>query len=210
VSNDTSWGRVVGDREVGKVVVAALALPWDGARAVLALGDDPADELDRFDQGLREAREGDGRRPARVLLCSADAHGYPSYRAAFEAFSMHVPLALTGDAGRDARAVERALTDGSAACVFDGLAPGSVTLEADAARGRLTLSVRGPDLEGAEAVVVRDGRRAGAIPLPAGGAAGEASVVLPCGEERCPPGDYRVEVLRDGHPWIFTNPVAIE
>lgn len=209
VSNDTSWHRAVGDRDVGKVVVAALALPWDGARAVLALGDDPSDELGRFDADLREARRREARRPALVLLCSADAHGYPGYRAAFEAFSMHVPVRLGGDARSDARLVERALTDGSASCVFDGVAPASVRLDADRGLARLSLSLRGPDLAGAEVLVVRDGKPAGGVTL-AADAGGDVSLALPCGGDRCPPGDYRVEILREGRPWIFTNPVSIE
>jgi hypothetical protein len=209
VSNDTSWYRVVGEREVGKVALAALSLPWDGARAVLALGDDPSDELARFDERLREAGKAEARRPALVLLCSADAHGYPGYRAAFEAFSMHLPVRLTGDAGADARAVERALTDGSASCVFDGVAPASVRLEADRAAGTLALALRGPQLAGVEVRVLRDGAPAGALTLPAD-AGSAVSRALPCGAAPCPPGDYRVEILRAGRPWIFTNPVSIE
>ena len=120
VSNDTAWHRVLSDRAAGKIVRAAAALPWDGAGAVLALSDDPADELARFDAERGAARASGG---PRVLLCSADAHGYPGYRAAFEAFSMRVPVERSGDADTDARAVTAALLDGSAACVFDGVAP---------------------------------------------------------------------------------------
>jgi hypothetical protein len=204
VSNDTAWHRVLGDRDVGRFVRAALALPWDGGRAVLALQDDPGDELARFDAELRDARR-DRRRPARVLLCSADAHGYPSYRAAFEAFSMHVPVAPTGDAAADAAAVTAALLDGTASCVLDGVAParhvrltgspGALSLHADAELGAP-----------AELVLLRDGEQVGLL-APDGQERGRA--LFHCGGA-CPPGDYRVEVRRGGRPWIFTNPVTIE
>ena len=103
-----------------EMTTSALASSWEtgqrpvalGAAAVLRLEDDPGDELARFDAEERQARR-PGAPPARVLLCSADAHGYPGYRAAFEAFSMHVPVALTGDPARDAAAVTAALARAS-------------------------------------------------------------------------------------------------
>jgi hypothetical protein len=219
VSNDTSWYRVVVDRDVARVAKAALALPWDRGRAELALGSDPAPELARFDELLRAAEAAPGPRPARVLLCSADAHGWPSYRAAFEAFSMRVPVARTGDAAADARAVTAALLDGSGACVADALgaaghvrlAPAPATVAGPGAPRPtgLDLSIDAPRLEGAEYRLLRDGQevfRGQEDSVPGG----RALVRLPCGAAACAPGDYRAEVKRDGLPWIFTNPVRIE
>jgi hypothetical protein len=174
---------------------------------VVALGEDPADELARFDEEVAAARGGDGgRAPAKVLLCSADAHGYPSYRAAFEAFSTYLPIALSGDGARDAAAVTRALLDGSAVCVFDGISAGGlVRLGRGREPGTLEL---GPAalLGGAAVVIVKDGR-----PLAHALAPGASPLlsVVEC-EGGCGPGVYRVELRRDGRPWIFTNPVAIE
>ncbi|BDG06052.1 PHP domain-containing protein [Anaeromyxobacter oryzae] len=206
VSNDTSWGRVVADRSAGKVVAAALAFPWDPPRAVLALADDPADELARFDAEVAAARAtGERRRPPRVLLCSADAHGYPSYRAAFEAFSMHVPVALRGDAAADAAAVTAALLDGSAACVFEGVAPAAAVALAPVPGGALALAVAAPDRTGAAYTLLRDGAPIGRFEPDVAGAGGTFRCPGPC-----PPGDYRAEVRRGGRAWIFTNPVTIE
>jgi hypothetical protein len=204
VSNDTSWGRVVADRAVSRVVVAALELPWDGPRAVLTLGDDPADELVRFDAEVRAARAaGEDHRAARALLCSQDAHGYPSYRAAFEAFSMHVPVPATGDAEADAAAISAALLDGRAVCVFDGVAPAaSVRLAAE--RGGLALEARSAALDRARWTVMRDG-----VPQPLEALRTPEGVRFVCAGV-CPPGDYRVEGRLDGQPWIFTSPVRME
>jgi hypothetical protein len=211
VSNDTSWHEVVAGRAFGKVLTAAAELPWDRARAVLTLGDDLSNERTRFDRELVAARAPERRRPARVILCSADAHGYPSYRAAFEAFSMHVPVTLSGDAAADARAVSAALLDGRAACVFDGVAPaGSVRLARAADPGALELALRAPDLSGARFTLLRDGVPVGDGETPV--QAGAAVVRLPCGGPgpTCGPGDYRVEATRAGRPWIFTNPLTID
>jgi hypothetical protein len=203
VSNDTSWHRVVADRDVGRAVRAALDLPWDGGLAVLALSSDPAGELARFDAEERRARAAGARPPAHVLLCSADAHGLPSYRAAFEAFTMRVPVARTGDPEADARAVTAALLDGSASCVVDAIAPAS-HVRLDAAPGGLSLSLDAAAPAGTRFQVLRDGVPFGDL---APGPDGRRT--LRC-QGRCPPGDYRVEARVDGRPWIFTNPVAIE
>ncbi len=236
VSNDTAWHEVVARREVGKAALAAAELPWDGARAVLALADDPSEERARFDAEVAAARvavppgrpggEAGRVRPPKVLLCSADAHGYPSYAAAFEAFSMHVPVAVTGDGAEDARRVAAALLDGRAACVFDGVAPASfVRLARAADPGALELALRSSDLSRARFTLLRDGVRiAEAAPpaAPSGAKAredlspgakareDEAVVRLPCGGAACAPGDYRVEATWDGRPWIFTNPLTID
>ncbi len=206
VSNDTAWHAVVHERALGKAAVAALALPWDGARAVLALADSPGDELRRFDEELRAAAASPGAPPAKALLCSADAHGYPSYRSAFEAFSMHLPLLFSGDAARDARAVLAALAGGTGACVFDGEAPGRLVR---LGRGREagTLEAGPPDLlRDASTVLVRDGL---ALRHEIAAGANAALATVRC-EGGCPSGTYRLELWRRGRPWILTNPVPIE
>ncbi|HET8541397.1 MAG TPA: PHP domain-containing protein [Anaeromyxobacter sp.] len=210
LSNDTAWHEVVATRAVGKVVTAAAELPWDRARAVLALADDLSNERARFDAEVALARAAGRRPPRKVLLCSADAHGWPSYRAAFEAFSMHVPVALSGDGAADARAVSAALLDGRAACVLDGVAAASsVRLARGAADPAvLELSLRAPDLSRARFTLLRDGAPVGDAAPPVG--SGDAVVRLPCGAAACAPGDYRVEATWAGRPWIFTNPLTIE
>jgi hypothetical protein len=209
VSNDTSWAEVVASRDLARAALAAVILPFDGARAVLALQDGDDDERRRFDAELRAAPQDGPRRPARVLLCSADAHGYPSYRAAFEAFSMHLPVTLGGDVARDVRAVTAALTDGRATCVFDGVAPAGAVRLVVARGGRgFDLHLEAPDLSLARFTLLRDGAVM-AHRTPAA-TAGAAIIPFDCGGGACPPGDYRVEGRWDGRPWIFTNPVGIE
>jgi hypothetical protein len=154
------------------------------------------------------AREGRG--AGLALLCSADAHGYPSYRAAFEAFSMHVPVTPSGDGAADARAVLAALLDGRAACVFDGVAPAAGIRLAPAPDGRgLELHVSAPELSRGSFVLLQDG-----LPVASRTPAareGEAVIPFACeGGARCRTGDYRVEATWDGRPWIFTNPIRIE
>jgi predicted metal-dependent phosphoesterase TrpH len=233
VSNDTAWHEVVAARAVGKAALAAAELPWDGARAVLALSDDLSNERARFDAEVAAARAAlprlrpgaePDRRAARVILCSADAHGYPSYAAAFRAFSMHVPVATTGDGAEDARRVAAALLDGRAACVLDGVAPASsVRLTRAADPGAIELALRAPDLSGARFTLLRDGAPVGPTSGAAassgpdarqdassGAEAREAVVRLPCGAPACAPGDYRVEATWAGRPWIFTNPLTID
>jgi hypothetical protein len=123
---------------------------------------------------------------------------------------MHVPVALSGDAPADVRAVTAALTDGRAACVFDGVAPaGNVRLtRAAGERPLLELSVEAPDLSGARFTLLRDG--APVAQKAAAPRAGNAVVAFDCGNSGCGPGDYRIEATWDGRPWIFTNPVSIE
>jgi hypothetical protein len=129
--------------------------------------------------------------------------------AAFSAFSMHLPIALGGDASADVPAVVAALTDGRAACVFDGVAPATGVRLVPAPGGRgLDLLLASPDLRPARFALLRDG----AIVAERGADASGGAVAVPfdCGGGACPPGDYRVEGRFDGRPWIFTNPVRIE
>lgn len=209
VSNDTTFGRLRARWAVGTLLAALPLLPWDPGRALLEVGDDPRPELARLDAEVRAAREsGERARSARVLLCSADAHGWPSYRATFEAFSMHVQVPVRGDPEADAAAVTAALLDGRAACVFDVAGPAAVPVLSRAGEGAIDLEgVRvSPDLgPGITYHLVRDGAPVG--PADPDSPRGTARFRCPA---RCPPGDYRAEVWVGGSPWIFTNPVRIE
>ena len=206
VSNDTSWGEITVGRGWGRVLPGLVALPFDAARTVIGLVPSTQREEAVLDAGLRAgattSRRADGTlAPPRVLLCSADAHGYPSYQAAFEAFSMHVPVNPTGDDAADSRAVLAALLDGRAACVFDGVAPAaSVRLAADQGAVRLTADA---SFDGAEARLWRGGE------LVATGRGQGGEVRFDCAGG-CGPGIYRAVATRGGRPWIFTNPVVIE
>lgn len=208
VSNDAAFGEVKAGRAAGRFLLALLTLPFDGGQAVAALVPPPGPALALLDGAQAGAppapRRPDGRpSPGRVLLCAADAHGYPSYRAAFEAFSMHVPVTPTGDGAADGRAVLAALLDGRAACVFDSTAPAAGVTLAPAADRTLLLAAGGAPIDPAEARLVRDGTPLGAAEAAAGG----VRFRCPGG---CGPGTYRAEAWKGGRPWIFTNPVIIE
>jgi hypothetical protein len=207
VSNDSFWGGTVRDRALGRVAFALLALPFDPAQAALAFFAFPARELARYDEvnrvvpGASPPTSG----PRHPLLCASDAHGWPSYRAAFEAFSMHVALTPSGDAAVDGRAVVDRLLDGSAVCVFDGVAPASGVRVSLAPGGdRVRLQVSTPSLGPASFRLLHDGAPFGTFERSPGGAS------FACGGP-CPRGVlYRVEGTWAGRPWIFTNPVWIE
>lgn len=201
VSSDSLWGLAVRDRAVGRVALAVLDLPWDPARSALAFYRRPARELERFDDLGRQPVPG---RPGQALLCASDAHGYPSYRAAFEAFSMHLPFRSSGDASADARAVVDGLLDGRAYCVFDGVAPAwGVRLSLEPGGDRIRLSFETPDPAPASFRLLRDGNPAAPFePGPGGG-------TFPCGGP-CAGHAWRVEATWEGQPWLFTNPLRIE
>ena len=96
VSNDTFWGLVQRDQAWWRAAKSLLVLPWDPGRSMLAFFQEPARELARFDAASARRKV--------ALLCASDAHGWPTYGAAFEAFSMHVPVTPTGErAGRRRR-----------------------------------------------------------------------------------------------------------
>jgi hypothetical protein len=210
VSNDTTWGETVAGNAWARVGLAALTFPFDRGRALLALQQEPRDELRRFDLEAAAARSGSPQSPGPALLCSADAHGYPSYRAAFEAFSMRVPVTPSGDGTVDARSVAAALLDRRAVCVLDGEASASGVRLERARDGRsLALRLDASDLSRASFTLFHDGEPI-ARRIPAA-RSGEAVIPFGCGEgARCPPGDYRVEATWAGKPWIFTNPIRIE
>ncbi len=196
VSNDSFWGFTVAHHEYWRILEAVAVLPWDPSRSILAFYRKPLQELRRYDQVA-------ARRPVR-LLCASDAHGYPSYRAVFEAFSMHLPVAFTGDAVADARAVVAGLLDGRAFCVFDAVAPAAgVRLAVGPARDRVDLAFSTPDPSRARWLLYRDGSLAGEMAAASGGA------TFSC-DGPCPRGAWRAEGRWDGVDWIFTNPIRIE
>jgi hypothetical protein len=206
VSNDTAWGEITVGRGWGRLLPGLAALPFDAARTVIGLVPSTHREEAVLDGGLRSGlagrRRADGAlAPARVLLCSADAHGYPSYQAAFEAFSMHVPVTPTGDAAADGKAVLAALLDGRAACVFDGVAP-AATVRLAAVGPTLLLTAAGP-LASGEARLWRDGA------VVATGRVEGGAIRFDCAGG-CGPGTYRAVVTLGGRPWIFTNPAVFE
>ena len=206
VSNDTAWGEITVGRGWGRLLRGLAVLPFDAARGVIGLVPSTDREQAVLDGGLRSAtptlRRADGAlAPARVLLCSADAHGYPSYRAAFEAFSMHVPVTPSGDGAADGQAVLAALLDGRATCVFDGVAP-AARVQLAFAGGAIKLSAQGT-LDGAEGRLWRGGA------VVATGLGQGDSIRFEC-PGACGPGTYRAVVTRGGRPWIFTNPTVIE
>jgi len=203
VSNDAAWYEVLRDRAVGRIALAALALPFDPAQAVLWLSRAPRAELARYDAEVSAALAASAPPPA--FLCSADAHGYPSYRAAFAAFSMHLPVSLTGDVAADTHAVVASLLDGRAVCVFDGVAPAGAVRFAPAAGGALDLTLETPARAGGRVRLLRDGREVEARALPASG-----PVHLRLCRDGCGAGAFRVEATLDGRQWIFTNPVALK
>jgi hypothetical protein len=207
-SNDTSWHQALAEGAWGRIARGAVELPWDGGRAVLDLAAPPLPELARFDAERGRALTAGDRRHARALLCSVDAHGFPSYRAAFAAVTMHVPVRRTGDGAADAKAVAAALLDGSATCVLE--ARGAVR-RVRFAGGReaaldLDLAEAAPD---ASIRLVRDGwvMLDRALPLRAG--PNHVPLAPLCGGA-CAPGDWRLELRRAGTPWLFTNGAAIE
>jgi hypothetical protein len=196
VSNDSFWGLVQRDHAWWRAGKALLVLPWDPGRSMLAFYQDPARELDRFDAGSARRKI--------AFLCASDAHGWPTYGAAFEAFSMHVPVAPSGDGPADVDAVRRALLDGSATCVLDarGAASG-VRLSVAPAGDRIELKAAVPPKARVAWHLFRDGAPMGTLSSSPPGWGWN------CGGP-CPRGAWRVEGRIDGEPWIFTNPVRIE
>lgn len=202
VSNDSFWYQALSERALTRIVPAALALPFDSAQTVLWISRWPAVELARYDADVADAAASGGGPPA--LFCSADAHGYPGYRAAFEAFSMHLPVTLTGDAAVDTRAVVDALLDGRAVCVFDGVAPARAVRFGPAGRA-LELSLEVPARVAARFRLLRDGREVEAASI-----SGNGPARLRFCAEGCAPGAYRLEGVVGDRAWIFTNPLALK
>jgi hypothetical protein len=196
VSNDTFWGIVQRDQAWWRAGKALLVLPWDPGRSMLAFYQDPARELDRYDAASARRKV--------ALLCASDAHGWPTYGAAFEAFSMHVPVTATGNGPADVDAVRRALLDGSAWCTFDAVAPASgLRLSVSPTGDRIELRASAPPRTRVAWHLFRDGAPVGTLSSAPPGWAWS------CGGP-CPRGAWRVEGRVGGAPWIFTNPVRIE
>jgi hypothetical protein len=196
VSNDSFWGLVLRDHAWWRAALALLRLPWDPGRAMLSFYQDPSRELARHDAAS-------ARRPV-ALLCASDAHGWPTYGAAFEAFSMHVPAAVTGSGPADVEAVRRALLDGSGACVLDARGPASgIRLSVAPAGDRIELRATVPPKARVAWHLLRDGAPVGTL------SASPSGWAWSCGGP-CPRGAWRVEGRIDGEPWIFTSAVRIE
>jgi hypothetical protein len=196
ISNDSFWGLVQRDQAWWRAGKALLVLPWDEGRAMLSFYQDPARELARYDAASARRKV--------ALLCASDAHGWPTYRAAFEAFSMHVPVTPTGNGPADVDAVRRALLDGSAFCALDAVAPVSQLSLALAPDGeRIELKAKVPPKLRVAWHVFRDGAPMGTL------ASAPPGWAWNCGGP-CPKGAWRVEGRIDGAPWIFTNPLRIE
>jgi hypothetical protein len=196
VSNDSFWGLVQRDQAWWRAALALLRLPWDQGKAMLGFYQDPARELARFDAAAARRKV--------VLLCASDAHGWPTYRAAFEAFSMHVPVAPTGDGPADVAAVQQALLDGRATCVLDARGPVSgVRLSLSPSGDRFDLQATVPPKARVAWHLLRDGAPVATLAATPGGWS------FACGGP-CPRGAWRVEGRIDGAAWIFTNPVWIE
>ncbi len=197
VSNDTFWGLVQRDQAWWRAVKSLLLLPWDPGRSMLAFYQEPTRELARYDAAAARRKV--------ALLCASDAHGWPTYGAAFEAFSMHVPVTPTGNGPADVDAVRHALLGGSAFCVLDAVAPASgVRLSVSPAGDRIELAASAlPPRSRAAWHLFRDGAPVGTMSSTPPGWAWN------CGGP-CPRGAWRVEGRIDGAPWVFTNPVWIE
>jgi hypothetical protein len=196
VSVDSQWGRVLADQAWWRAAKALLLLPWDAGRAMLAFHEEPARELARFDAAATRRRV--------ALLCATDAHGWPSYEAAFLAFTMRVPVRPTGDGAADVAAVRRALLDGTASCVLDAVAPASGVRPSVAPGGdRIELRAAAPGKERPSWILFRDGAAVGHMAATQGGWSWS------CGGP-CPKGAWRAEGRRGGVSWVFTNPVWIE
>jgi predicted metal-dependent phosphoesterase TrpH len=207
-SNDTAWYQALADRAWGRIGGSIARLPFDGGRAVLDLAAPPREELARFDAARARARAAGDPGQARALLCSVDAHGYPSYRAAFAAATMHVPVRPTGDGAADAAAVADALLAGDAACVLAGR--GAVSRVRFTGGEGAALDLTLAEAAGDAAVrLVRDGAAAIERPLPLGAGANHVPLATVCGGP-CAPGEYRLELWRSGAPWLFTNWARIE
>jgi len=196
VSNDSFWGLTRAGNSFWRVFQALLLLPFDPGRSMLAFFHEPTRELARYDAAAARRRV--------TLFCASDAHGWPSYRAAFEAFSMHVPVAPSGDDAADLRAVRQALFDGSATCVLDAVAPASgvkLALAPSGDRIELHASTTAPSRSSWH--LFRDGAPVGTMAASADGAS------YACAGP-CPRGAWRVEGRRSGEAWLFTNPLWIE
>ena len=207
-SNDTSWHQALADRAWGRIAAGLVRLPWDGGRAVLDLAAAPRAELAKFDAARARARAAGDRRQARALLCSADAHGYPSYRAAFAAVTMHAPVRPTGNGAADAAAVADALLEGDAVCVLAARGAVARVRFAGGEGAALDLALAA-DAGDVVVRLIRDGASAVERPLPLRAGANHVPLATVCGGP-CAPGDYRLELWRSDAPWLFTNWVRIE
>ena len=151
----------------------------------------------------------DGPEP-KLAFCSTDAHGYPSYGAAFRWMSMHLTgiTSLPEAPAEGARAVIQELRAGRFYCAVDALAPaaGFAVLPADRRTFRVgeALEVRLPPVHppGSRIVVHGPGRRVDGAHLRL---EGPGQVLV----------EVRVETAGLGlgdvsWPWLLAQPVKVE
>ena len=184
---------------------ALAAYPFDAAYALARGLDRPRSVFDGWDALLRR-RDVAG-------VAGVDAHGFPSYDSVFGVLRNYVLLdaALSGDAARDASAVDEALARGRSYMALEALAPaGGFFFQA--ARGEETWQM-GDTVAPAPDLLLRAGGR-----LPGGAlvelyrngqriAAERDGIEVPAAR----PGAYRVEVRAEGHevPWLVSNPIYV-
>jgi hypothetical protein len=221
---DSQWR----DEVRWRLLPAILQYPMRPAASVASLFDRPVGLLRRWDEL--------GARRRVVGLAAADAHArmglggkadpydesvyvkVPSYEAVFRTFSLRLELRepLSGDPGRDGRAVIAAIRAGRVYTAFDSIAgPASLAFSAESggavARQGEALTIAGPVRLRAvtngpprtSLVLLRDGEVIGRADGPSLAWEGDR------------PGAYRIEAHLPGAPgdpplpWIVSNPVYV-
>ena len=155
VSNDTSWGEVVGGGEWGQA--SRRACPFDAGRRCSALQDDPRDERRRFDDELATREADRAARPASPLL--GGPLRLPELRVGIRSLPRCTCRWRRAGTRPRRRRVVGALTDAQAACVFDGVAPPAGVRLRPGARGegRAHPFVEAPDARPGEFEASADG-----------------------------------------------------
>ena len=201
LSADSLWRRASWPALLG----ALAAYPFHPAYALAAVLDRPRHAIARWDALLRRRRA--------AGLAGVDAHGFPSYENLFRVLRNHVLLEapLSGEAARDAAAIDGALARGRSYMAVDAIAPADGFFFQAARGGRtwqmgdtvapaadLVLRAGGRLPRGARVELYRNGAR-----IAAGGGAVEARASRP--------GAYRVEVHAPGWdvPWVLSNPIYV-
>ena len=224
INADSEWR----DERAGTLVHALFTYPFRPVESLAMLLDRPDPVLRQWDAETRRRRV--------VALAAADAHAriglrtvgepydnsprlpMPGYERSFRLFSITLPdVMLTGDAGRDARAVVDAIRRGHVYSTVDALAgPAAVTFTAqsgkvhvsggDALAGDagVTLHVGGSAPPDAETVLFKNGDPI----LTTGGGELRHTVDREAAV-------YRIEIRLPGAPgnpavpWIVTNPIYV-
>jgi len=219
---DSEWR----DESRGRLARAVFDSLFRKGPALASVLDRPVATLDHWDALT-------ARRPV-VGLAGHDAHGgwsqrvedgerrglpgLPSYEASFRTFAIRAVLddELSGDAGRDARLVFRALRAGRLFTAVDAIAaPAWVDLRSTSRAGIVEMGQQGPYVEGGELSARATLPRGGLITLLRNG---KALVQVGSNELKATPsgpGAYRVEVSAPRAPgtppvpWIVTNPIYL-